>query len=222
MVLFEAALVLVSALLFLPSFVFFAECAAAVLGSPASTNGSLGRPPWRHVSGASPLARGSGRPEGAQRESGVVGVLRTFVLIPAHDEAAVLPMTLAHLASELGARDGVVVVADNCSDDTANIARSLGAHVIERTSPDGRGKGFALDFGFDYLAREVRPDVVIVLDADCQLAPGSLRRLAASADARAGRCRPTTCSRFRLARRRSSRSRRSPFWCATACDRPGF
>lgn len=148
-----ALLAAASAFVFLPSFVFFVECAAAFLPERARLT----------------------------RERGET--FRTVVVIPAHDEAAVLQTTLENLAPELGEGDRVLVVADNCSDHTARIARDAGALVVERTCPEKRGKGFALDFGFGQLAREVRPDVVAVLDADCQLAPGSLRELAQSARA---------------------------------------
>src|SRR5689334_650844 len=117
------ALSVLSALVFLPSFVFFAECAAAFL------------------------------PERRGRERTRKEVFRTVVLIPAHDEAPVIGATLHTLAPELGEHDAVLVVADNCSDRTADIAREAGALVIERTCADKRGKGFALDFGFRHLAR---------------------------------------------------------------------
>ena len=39
-------------------------------------------------------------------------------------------------------RRRLIVIADNCTDATADIARDAGAEVIERTAPDNRGKGF--------------------------------------------------------------------------------
>jgi cellulose synthase/poly-beta-1,6-N-acetylglucosamine synthase-like glycosyltransferase len=103
--------------------------------------------------------------------------LRMVVLVPAHDEQAVIAATLEDIRSELAAGDMLLVVADNCRDHTARIARDLGARVIERTDPDHRGKGFALDFGIAHIATDP-PDVLVVIDADCRVEPGAIRRLA--------------------------------------------
>jgi cellulose synthase/poly-beta-1,6-N-acetylglucosamine synthase-like glycosyltransferase len=105
------------------------------------------------------------------------------VLIPAHDEEAGLDRTLASLASELTAGDRVLVVADNCSDRTADVARAGGADVVERSDATRRGKGYALAFGLDAL-RAAPPAVVVLLDADCVIGPGSLGRLVERAHAR--------------------------------------
>lgn len=102
------------------------------------------------------------------------------VLIPAHDEAGGIGATLAALR-EVAPAARVLVVADNCSDNTAAVARAAGAEVVERHHATERGKGFALAFGRDHLATSaVPPDVVVVLDADCRLAPGSVEALAAA------------------------------------------
>ena len=99
------------------------------------------------------------------------------VLIPAHNEEAGLGATLAALTPELGPEDRVLVVADNCTDRTAEIARAHGVEVVERSDPSRRGKGYALAFGLDVL-RSKPPAVVVILDADCVIAPGGLARLA--------------------------------------------
>ena len=78
---------------------------------------------------------------------------KVVVLVPAHDEEAVIGATLALLVPTLPAGGRVVVVADNCHDLTADVARSYGAEVVERQDPIQRGKGFALDFGIRYLAK---------------------------------------------------------------------
>src|SRR3546814_20308483 len=73
------------------------------------------------------------------------------ILVPAHDEADSIAPTVAALAAAApGAR--ILVVADNCGDATAALAREAGADVIERRDLSKRGKGFALAFGRDYLA----------------------------------------------------------------------
>ncbi len=98
------------------------------------------------------------------------------VLVPAHDEAVGIGATLRSLLAQLAPGDRLLVVADNCSDDTAAIARSAGAEVIERVDAVRRGKGYALDFGIRHL-EAAPPGVVVMVDADCALHPGSLERL---------------------------------------------
>ncbi len=99
------------------------------------------------------------------------------ILIPAHDEEVVIADTLAALNSRLGERDRILVVADNCQDRTAAIARDVGVEVIERRDPQHRGKGYALDFGIRYLERNDTPDILIILDADCRVSEDAIARL---------------------------------------------
>jgi cellulose synthase/poly-beta-1,6-N-acetylglucosamine synthase-like glycosyltransferase len=103
---------------------------------------------------------------------------RCAILVPAHNEELVIARTLAAVAAQIGPEDRVLVVADNCTDTTANVVREFGSGVVERTDPVRRGKGYALAFGRDALSADP-PNVVIVLDADCTLGPDALRRLAA-------------------------------------------
>jgi len=102
---------------------------------------------------------------------------RVAVLVPAHDEAAIIRATLASVTPQLLPGDRLLVVADNCTDDTARLAREAGAEVVERFDTVLRGKGYALDFGVRHLA-EYPPEVVIVVDADCQVAEGAIDCLA--------------------------------------------
>jgi cellulose synthase/poly-beta-1,6-N-acetylglucosamine synthase-like glycosyltransferase len=99
------------------------------------------------------------------------------ILMPAHNEAASIARFIEPLLPQLGERVRLVVIADNCTDDTASIARAAGAMVIERHDATLRGKGHALAFGRDWLAQDP-PDVVVVLDADCELEGDSLSTLA--------------------------------------------
>lgn len=92
--------------------------------------------------------------------------VRVAVLVPAHNESRHVLPTIACLQRQLGPHDRLLVIADNCSDDTAVLARGAGAEVIERQHADLRGKGYALAFGVDHL-RADPPDVVMVVDADC-------------------------------------------------------
>jgi len=104
------------------------------------------------------------------------------VLMPAHNEAGGLGHTLACLRPQLLAGDEVVVVVDNCNDETAAIARCGGATVVERNDPGRRGKSYALDAGVRFLAARTRPpEVVIILDADTIASPGAIDELARTA-----------------------------------------
>lgn len=99
------------------------------------------------------------------------------VLVPAHDEAVVIAKTLASILPQLIPGDRLLVVADNCSDDTAKIASQAGAEVITRQDAIRRGKGYALDFGVRHLDK-APTEVLLVVDADCQVTPGSIESLA--------------------------------------------
>ena len=102
------------------------------------------------------------------------------VLMPAHDEAAGIEPAIRAVLGQLGAGDRLLVVADNCSDATAAVARAAGAEVIERRDEVRRGKGYALDHGVRWL-EQAPTAAVVILDADCIAEPGSLPRLAALA-----------------------------------------
>jgi cellulose synthase/poly-beta-1,6-N-acetylglucosamine synthase-like glycosyltransferase len=110
---------------------------------------------------------------------------RVAVLVPAHNEASVVAGTIRLILQQLSTSDRLLVVADNCSDDSAAIASAEGAQVIVRSEPTLRGKGYALDFGVRHLQADA-PDVLIVIDADCQIGAGAIDRLARCC-ARSGR-----------------------------------
>jgi cellulose synthase/poly-beta-1,6-N-acetylglucosamine synthase-like glycosyltransferase len=98
------------------------------------------------------------------------------VLIPAHNEEAGIAATVANVRDQLVPGDRILVVADNCRDGTARAAADAGAEVTERSDPDRRGKGFALDHGLRHL-ENIPPGVVVVVDADCLLGTGALDAL---------------------------------------------
>lgn len=104
----------------------------------------------------------------------------TRILIPAHDEELGIGEMLTRLLAELPPGMTPLVVADNCSDRTAEIVRGLGVEAIERHDASLRGKGYALAFGRDHL-RGDPPECVIVFDADCAARRADLARLAAAA-----------------------------------------
>lgn len=101
------------------------------------------------------------------------------VVIPAHDEVGTIERTLASVSAQISDHGYILVVADNCSDDTAAVAAAAGARVIERHDLERRGKGFALDAAMRALA-SAPPDVVLIIDADCTPDPGTLPALIAA------------------------------------------
>jgi 1,2-diacylglycerol 3-beta-glucosyltransferase len=107
------------------------------------------------------------------------GAIRFAILIPAHDEEHGIEATLAAIAAcEYPAdRRHAIVIADNCSDHTATLARLAGAEVWERTHTTKLGKGHALTWGMEQLCGSLRAsdfDAVIALDADCLVSPNLL------------------------------------------------
>jgi cellulose synthase/poly-beta-1,6-N-acetylglucosamine synthase-like glycosyltransferase len=104
--------------------------------------------------------------------------LRVAVLVPARNEAAAIATTLQDVKPQLLARDTLLVVADNCTDDTAAVARQSGVEVAERHDLGKIGKGYALDWGLRRLEAEP-PDIVVMVDADCRVAPGAIDQLVA-------------------------------------------
>lgn len=93
--------------------------------------------------------------------------ISTAIIIPAHNEELVIETTLRDLLKKIDEGTRVLVVADNCADRTAGLARAFGVEVIERNNPDKRGKGYALEFGIQHLKANP-PDIVVIFDADCR------------------------------------------------------
>lgn len=102
-----------------------------------------------------------------------------IVLVPAHNEGEILAETLAQLL-DLVPRDQLLVIADNCDDNTAAIAQGLGVPTAERRDPNRRGKAYALDFARAKLSANP-PGIVVVVDADTLPERRALQRLAAHA-----------------------------------------
>lgn len=146
----EIALAACAVVLMVPAVVLFVQSVGAVLSTRATTQTA---------------------PTAHERRPTVA------VLVAAHNETTHLPATLTAINAQLTDGDRVVVVADNCTDDTAAVAASMNAEVTERFDAARRGKGYAIDHGVRYLAGNP-PEVVVVVDADCDLHPGSLHTLA--------------------------------------------
>ena len=99
------------------------------------------------------------------------------ILIPAHNEALTIGKTLTSLLPQLTSNDRLIVVADNCTDDTATIARKFNATVLERKNSLELGKGYALDYGIQFLKSDP-PSIVVLIDADCTVHGNTVQQLA--------------------------------------------
>jgi hypothetical protein len=110
------------------------------------------------------------------------GRLHFAVLVPARDEERSIGATLESLAAMdyPAAQFEVVVLADNCRDDTAEVAAAAGATVWSRVDPSGGSKGATLAWGLERLWAE-RPEVaaVVVVDADCRVSANLLSAIEA-------------------------------------------
>ena len=138
---------------------------------------------WRGAPVAPAAGPGAGPGSGAPST-------RVTVLVPAHDEAGQIAACVRSLRGQDYAPGlvDVLVVADNCADDTAARAAAAGARVLVRTDPGARGKGRALRWATDrLLAGDDAPDAVAIVDADSEAAPDFLstlvRRFEAGAEA---------------------------------------
>lgn len=117
------------------------------------------------------------RPLGLSRVA-QTGAIRAVVVIPAHDEEAVIERTVRETLAAARGGAALLVVADNCGDRTADLARSAGADVLVRADRDRRGKGYALAAAREHL-RRAPPDVVVILDADCRIDSESIAAVVA-------------------------------------------
>src|SRR5262249_10163254 len=122
MILLSSLLLILALVLLVPALVLCLECVLAMFSSRPQT-----------------------RDPGAARPS-------IAVLIPAHDEELTIATAIGSVRPELAPEDRLVVIADNCSDRTADIAREHGAIVIERVEPERKSKGYALRYGLQWLA----------------------------------------------------------------------
>lgn len=132
--------------LIIPIVVFTIECLAAILPLPTASKNELKNRP------------------------------KTAILIPAHNEADQIELVVKTAKQQLQDSDRLIVIADHCQDDTAQIARNAGATVIERIDEVDRGKGYALDCGLRYLETEP-PEIVVFLDADCIVKEKAIERI---------------------------------------------
>ena len=113
---------------------------------------------------------------GRQREQGSPSLCFAFV-IPAHNEESVIERTVQSVQQVNYPEHlrRVYVVADNCSDTTAEVARRAGAEVFVRSDRTLRGKGYALEFAFERLLADEELDAFVVVDADTLVTRNLLR-----------------------------------------------
>jgi len=102
------------------------------------------------------------------------------VIVPAHNEEGGIARTVSSLRAMdwPGGNFRVLVVADNCSDATAAVARSAGAHVLERQDMNQRGKGYALAYAFASSIEDGFASAVVVVDADAEVSANLLESFA--------------------------------------------
>jgi poly-beta-1,6-N-acetyl-D-glucosamine synthase len=94
---------------------------------------------------------------------------RITVLLPAHNEAASITQTIRSLRKQTVPAASIIVVCDNCTDNTAAIAAAEGAEVMATRGNSARKAG-ALNQGFAAVLPRLGPDdLVLVMDADSHL-----------------------------------------------------
>ncbi len=98
--------------------------------------------------------------------------IRFGIIIPAHNESALIGQTLENLQSIKYPNElyEVIVIADNCDDNTGEIAESHGATCLYRHDSDKRGKGAVLHWVFPQLLSTGNHDAYVVIDADTHMA----------------------------------------------------
>ncbi|MDJ0595824.1 MAG: glycosyltransferase family 2 protein [Pleurocapsa sp. MO_226.B13] len=142
----NVVLLLFGGILIIPCAVFFIECFAAVVSRQS------------------------------ERELSKIERPKTTVLIPAHNEAEQITEVLKVLKSQVNERDRIIVIADNCHDNTAELARATGVTVLERENKTDRGKGYALDYAMQRI-KDDPPEVLVILDGDCILEPNTIENI---------------------------------------------
>lgn len=104
------------------------------------------------------------------------------ILVPAHNEQAILGTLLENLSTLAYPKEqyAVYVVADNCTDNTAELTRAFGwVNVYERFDTERRGKGYALNWLMQKLDEDQMVyDAYVILDADSVVVPGFLHSMA--------------------------------------------
>jgi cellulose synthase/poly-beta-1,6-N-acetylglucosamine synthase-like glycosyltransferase len=106
---------------------------------------------------------------------------RFDIIIPAHNEEGGIAAAVRSALAVDWPRDRfrVLVVADNCTDATAEVAARAGAEVLIRQNDSLRGKGYALAHAFAESRKNGRADAVAIIDADSRVSSNLLEAFAA-------------------------------------------
>ncbi len=115
--------------------------------------------------------------ERAHREQHLGNVL---VLVPAHNEAASIASTLRSLQTQTKPPAEILVVCDNCTDNTALIAEASGARVMSTVGNTKKKAGALNQALATVLPQMGRDDMIMTMDADSQLCPVWLERAEAT------------------------------------------
>ena len=102
------------------------------------------------------------------------------LVVAAHNEEMVISQILDSMKNLDYPKElyDIFVIADNCNDCTANIARACGVNVYERTNAMQRGKGYALEWMFQIIfAMETQYDAIAIFDADNLLSKNFLMQM---------------------------------------------
>ena len=105
--------------------------------------------------------------------------MRMAVVVPAHNERFGIERCLHSLQAAAAQTTTIIVVADNCTDDTAEIARRCSVTVIERHDLSRIGKSYALDSAISHLGTaQEAPDAVVFVDGDSEVSANALVAIA--------------------------------------------
>jgi cellulose synthase/poly-beta-1,6-N-acetylglucosamine synthase-like glycosyltransferase len=113
---------------------------------------------------------------GSKKPGGLITLKSFAIVIPAHNEETGIGRTVRSCQDLDYPKDkyAIHVIADNCCDHTAHVARIHGVTCLERADNKRRGKGYALEYAFERIDLD-RFDAVVVLDGDCVIDRHALR-----------------------------------------------
>ncbi|GIF43509.1 hypothetical protein Axi01nite_78200 [Actinoplanes xinjiangensis] len=103
--------------------------------------------------------------------------MQIAAIVPAYNEGDAIAATIASLRQQTRQPDLIVVVPNNCTDDTADAARLAGAQVMEYPGRNPDKKAGAINYALDRLEPHLGDPwnwAMLVMDADTTLSPGFL------------------------------------------------